>query len=449
MDEFTGNFELMHPKSTFVYNENILNADSKFIFGPVWDFDWAYGYCNNSNYFTSYDTVDYFQRTDGDGYPWVYKQRYCGEKFDKIYYNLWYDFVNSGKLDELIDFCDDYYDFAARSFTHDNTKWGRGDASTYAEVTKNAKKWLRTRANHVLDYMTNTLGYGSKNYITSPLNPKPGDVNGDGRITTADVVCVFNYILNLPNEEFNFLQADMDSNDIITVSDLLAVRNLIGSAKSKGFYGLPLADATVSLGTVSETNNGVNLPLNIIVDEGDYCGLQFDLTVPAGMTVDNIDLSSSVPDFDVSVSAVEKEEGSSAERDCYRVSIYSSAKHLFPRGSSEINIEMGWPDGGEPKKVVNFSLSNVMFVDAVGEDERAESRTAIFTPDNITGIDGVVSFVKQIGGKLVFETKEKTLLPIYGVDGRLYKIFELAEGQHSVTLPKGIYLIDKQKVVVE
>lgn len=449
VDEFTGNFELMHPKSTFVYNENILNADSKFIFGPVWDFDWAYGYCNNSNYFTSYDTVDYFQRTDGDGYPWVYKQRYCGEKFDKIYYNLWYDFVNSGKLDELIDFCDDYYDFAARSFTHDNTKWGRGDASTYAEVTKNAKKWLRTRANHVLDYMTNTLGYGSKNYITSPLKPKPGDVNGDGRITTADVVCVFNYILNLPNEEFNFLQADMDSNDIITVSDLLAVRNLIGSAKSKGFYGLPLADATVSLGTVSETNNGVNLPLNIIVDEGDYCGLQFDLTVPAGMTVDNIDLSSSVPDFDVSVSAVEKEEGSSAERDCYRVSIYSSAKHLFPRGSSEINIEMGWPDGGEPKKVVNFSLSNVMFVDAVGEDERAESRTAIFTPDNITGIDGVVSFVKQIGGKLVFETKEKTLLPIYGVDGRLYKIFELAEGQHSVTLPKGIYLIDKQKVVVE
>ena len=52
---------------------------------------------------------------------WVNDLRYCSEKLDRIYYNLWHNFINDGRLDELIEYCQDYYDYAAESFTHDNS----------------------------------------------------------------------------------------------------------------------------------------------------------------------------------------------------------------------------------------------------------------------------------------------------------------------------------------
>lgn len=36
-----GNHEILHPKSLYLYKEN---AEGKYKFGPVWDFDWAMGY---------------------------------------------------------------------------------------------------------------------------------------------------------------------------------------------------------------------------------------------------------------------------------------------------------------------------------------------------------------------------------------------------------------------
>ena len=37
--------------------------------------------------------------------------------------------------------------------------WGYSD---YEEQMKTAKKWLSTRANHIYDYLANTLGYAEK-----------------------------------------------------------------------------------------------------------------------------------------------------------------------------------------------------------------------------------------------------------------------------------------------
>lgn len=447
VDEFTANFELMHPKSTFCYNPNVMDSDSKLIFGPCWDFDWGYGYCNNFDYFTSYDTVDYWLRSDGSGYRWVYQQRYCGSNFDKIYYNLWYDFVKNGKLEELIDFCDDYYHFAAKSFSHDNTQWGRGDAKTYANVTTNAKKWLRTRAEYILDYMTNTLEYGSKNYLTSTLSPALGDVNGDGRVTTADIVCVLNHILGLPNEEFKYTQADIDTNDMITIADLLAIRNLIPATKSNAFFGLPEAEANIMTEPVSATPEGVTIPLSIQTEEGQYCGIQFDLKIPAGMTIEDLDISQSIPDFDVSIAPLGADEYLDNDVDRYRVSIYSSANHVVPAGVSKIYLELGWGSSAPANKMLSATMANVMFVNTLGEDERAVSRSAQFCAEDLTGIHSAVSLSQQ-GNHLSVRSNETTTLPIYSTDGRIFRVYQLNAGTQNINLPAGIYIINKQKVVI-
>ena len=44
LNDYILNYEILQPKSAFCYNENILDDSSKFISGPVWDLDWAFGY---------------------------------------------------------------------------------------------------------------------------------------------------------------------------------------------------------------------------------------------------------------------------------------------------------------------------------------------------------------------------------------------------------------------
>jgi len=152
---------------------------------------------------------------------WARALRYCGEDFDKIYYQLWHQFMTDGSLQELIDFCDDYYHFAAPSFTHDNTKWNRGNAQSYATVTSLAKDWLLKRANYIYDYMSNTMGYKDLGYLDDIDDGiLMGDVNDDGQVTTADVVCVLNYMLNLPNEEFEFAKGIESVDDLVEGMEL-------------------------------------------------------------------------------------------------------------------------------------------------------------------------------------------------------------------------------------
>ncbi|MDD6783331.1 MAG: CotH kinase family protein [Prevotellaceae bacterium] len=452
VDEYAFNSEFMHPKSTFCYNENVMNSDSKYIFGPVWDFDWSYGYQYTGNYFTYSPEVDFWNSVSMEATQWTRDMRYCGENFNKVYYNLWHRFMNDGSLEELIEFCQDYYDFAAESFSHDNTKWGRGDADTYAGVTSNAKNWLKQRAEYIYNYMSNTLGYADKGYLeTVKDDVVVGDVNGDGVVTTADLVCVLSYILGIAVEEFDYNQADTDSNDMITIGDALNIRDLIvaESINSSRFYGLPEADAVVRSGAALHGVSGVSIPLTIVVNEGNYSGVQFDLRVPRGMVIEDLDISKSIPDFDLSVMPLDRSTTTSEiANDYYRVSIYASANRVLPRGKSELNLVLAWGEADKSEGLYNVSLSNVMFVNSNGEDERSAAQSSQFCVEAPTGINEFATLVAQDNNKLTFSTTENTVVAIYGVDGKLYRLYELGIGNTMLTLPRGVYLVNKQKIVV-
>ena len=456
VDELSENYEFFHPKSTFLYNENIRDANSKYVFGPVWDFDWGYGYQYNGNYFTATPTNDYWTRSSMSASNWGRSLRYCGDNFNKIYYQLWHRFMTDGSLQELIDFCDDYFHFAAPSFTHDNTKWSRGNAQTYATLTDKSKEWLKKRAEYVYNYMGETLGYNELGYLDdyNASGKLLGDVNDDGMITTADLVCVLNYMLNLPNEEFEFNQADTDKNDIITVADLIGVRNLIvaagdsgnsGVVVSKKFYSLPEAEAILSFGDVAYGAEGVSVPLIINVGSGDYSGLQFDLRLPEGMTLDNLDASRSLPDFDIAIQELETDNSQ-----IYRLSLYSSAHHKMPAGKSELILDLGWTDKSQAlnTKLQNATLANVLFATSLGEDERSISRSVEFMAEEPTGLNSAVALVGQEGNALTFSVAEESVLPVYGVDGRVYRLYHLNAGSETITLPYGVYIINKQKIIV-
>lgn len=148
VNDLIRNEEYKHPKSWFLYNTDI-TADSLWTLGPVWDFDWAYGFDKQKRYFMDLAETDLFEGVDATkaGYPF-FKQLFRGsQKVKTAYRNLWNDFMNSEKLEELIEFCDDYYDYVKKSLQHNSTIWD--DNTNYATTTANSKDWLRKRANYI------------------------------------------------------------------------------------------------------------------------------------------------------------------------------------------------------------------------------------------------------------------------------------------------------------
>lgn len=161
------NLELTHPKSMFVYNENILSDSTRYIFGPVWDCDWGFGYQSSQNYFIADAETDYYDApaAQSTGKRFLKALRYNGgNELNKQYYRVWTDFMQN-HLDDLLEYLDDYYALAKKSFEHDNTMWSCGGSAAYADITKQSKEWLRKRAEYVYDYLSNTLGYADKGYL--------------------------------------------------------------------------------------------------------------------------------------------------------------------------------------------------------------------------------------------------------------------------------------------
>lgn len=166
LNELIVNFEILHPKSTYCYNENIKDENSKFIFGPVWDFDWAFGYETARNYFTADSSVDFWTGKSFNGRSFIYDLRYSGEKFNRQYYRVWHDFYTN-HLEELTEYLEDYYDVVKKSYEHDNEKRKSGGISLYSGLVGKAKNWLNARAKYVYNHLSKDLGYASKDYLTA------------------------------------------------------------------------------------------------------------------------------------------------------------------------------------------------------------------------------------------------------------------------------------------
>ena len=172
------NHELKHPKSTFLYNPSVGTADSKFYFGPVWDLDWAFGYEDSRTYFQSAATTDYYTSTSMEAKQFIHDLRYVSQKLDKEYYAVWKHFMDY-QLDELIDFCDEYYAYARPSIEHNkesNVNYYIYEGTNYKTTTENAKKWLRKRAEHIFSNLT-AYDVPDDGPIIDNFD-EPGDVSG-------------------------------------------------------------------------------------------------------------------------------------------------------------------------------------------------------------------------------------------------------------------------------
>ena len=155
VNELICNFEFYHPKSTFCYRESFESDTSKYVFGPVWDLDWAFGYEQNRNYFRGNATSNYWtEMPNFEVKPFVQALRFNYEPLGERYRQLFEAFMADG-LEELKEYGQDYYDFARNSFANNRNVWG--DNTDYAQQARQAAEWLETRANKIYEDIVNDV----------------------------------------------------------------------------------------------------------------------------------------------------------------------------------------------------------------------------------------------------------------------------------------------------
>lgn len=207
LNDFILNYEILQPKSAFCYNENILEDTSKFIFGPVWDLDWAFGYSTAHSYFNAKTNVNFYTNLSLNHYKLYYYMRLEPE-IARSCYELWTNFMENG-LDELCDFCQEYYDYAKPSLAHDGL-----DPTNYGSQATRAANWLRRRANDL---------YQAFKYEFA----EPGDVNADDNITIEDVTTLIDYLLTGDSTNMSLNGGDVDGDGDVTIADVTALIDML------------------------------------------------------------------------------------------------------------------------------------------------------------------------------------------------------------------------------
>ena len=77
------------------------------------------------------------------------------------------------------------------------------------------------------------LGMPSSPYLLELKKGLIGDVNGDGGIDVADIICIANHILGKTPATFDVDAADINSDGEIDVADIISIANVILHGKSE------------------------------------------------------------------------------------------------------------------------------------------------------------------------------------------------------------------------
>ena len=143
----TGNEEINHPKSIFMHK----TKTGKFQMGPIWDFDWAYGYGINNN-FTHFGPYNrsFFWTPPSVGTKF-FSTFLKDPKIKTLLKARWIDF-RKNKFNDLMAFINDYAFVIEDARNRDYQKWKRGGADFKTDINS-LKTWMQNRGNYLDGYI--------------------------------------------------------------------------------------------------------------------------------------------------------------------------------------------------------------------------------------------------------------------------------------------------------
>ena len=438
VNNLINNMELGHPKSTFLYRENYEDPESKYVFGPVWDLDWAYGYENSSRYFERDATASIFSKMTGQsGNNFFIDMLDNSAEVRKAHFRVWVEFMRN-YYEEFLEYPEDYYNYANSSYLTNANIWG--DGRNYAEQLPKIQRWFDQRTQWIMDNIETFDLDDDTPYLSI------GDVNMDGVYSVSDVVSLLGYLLGEEPEDFHFKQADVDKNGFITVTDLVSVIEFVLNASQEKSTPLRrLSPAEMELGLNSfeaRTGEPVDvdvqlLPVEDADDEVTYTACEFVVSLPEGMTFEGARLTTDQFTHTVVTAPIDERHA--------RVLIYSEANEPLTMGSM-VRLTVR-PDAviKESNRVVTLTDAHIATPD--GDEHKVRSHSTTFSLS--TGIDSQMAVSSIEGGRaLTITALEATTINIYSADGILVRTLDVEPGTTSVELPAGIYIVNNTKVII-
>ena len=452
VNELVLNAELGHPKSTFLYRENMNHLSSQYTFGPVWDFDWGYGYEGTSTYCMTDPTEYYFNRhPKNPGRTFFMKLWEESEWIKYYYYQVWKDFMDN-HLEELIDYIDNYHAYARNSFRKNSNKWS--DGYNYSTNVANMKSWIEQRAHHIMDSLTPYDGVKVPYHFA--------DSNSDGSLDTKDIDNMVSYMFRPRITDRKLKIVDIDANGELTVNDIawmceLAENTVAAQARrntaidewsidvedegedrdADEIYTMPdnyqtRANETrnstekIAFSVTPNTEKGgwdIAVSMN---NNTPYIALQVDFTLPTGLAVSD-DMS------DISLSprmeATHTITNAYLQDGTYRVIAYSP-------DNAEITDQQGVlftltviPNRALSDGTYTLTAKNIRLSTAKGIEEKVDDITASIITSDLNTIEHTPQWPADI----------------YDLSGRLVrKSATSLQGLHQ-----GTYIVNQQKVIVK
>ena len=365
------NQEINHPKSTFLYRNE--GEAGRLTFGPLWDFDWAFGYESSSSY-CYYNSTGNLIKTSMESYDF-WQDMTSLEVFRKHYYKVWKEFVDKNSMAELNDYIDSYYNFAKNSFQNNANEWGYSNGFTESDATR-AKQWLAERMNHIYN---NLAEYNLDEFIYALR----GDVNRNNQLTVHDVALVVAYLKNDIHESFNEAKADLDADGTINLDDASGIAELLFESDAPSamyWHKTPLAGNMSAGRAVSDTDGNIRLPLKFTTASG--CQLkafQFEFEVPDNSFLFDIEAASSLAGYNIELCETAMNN--------YRVIAYNEDNSAVDASSIQLDIIL--VPMGEVSGQVN--VKNTYAVNAGNSEVRFSDLTAILDGSGDDALDGDIN----------------------------------------------------------
>jgi len=140
----TGNEEINHPKSIYLTKK----VAGKYTFGPIWDFDWAYGFESGDKHFTN-PSRPLFWSGNAVGTRF-FKRLFEDPYVQNAFRSEWSNFKQH-KFDNLIKYIDEYALLITESKRKDELIWKKG--GNFSSDVSRLKQYLKERSAYIDSYI--------------------------------------------------------------------------------------------------------------------------------------------------------------------------------------------------------------------------------------------------------------------------------------------------------
>lgn len=257
----------------------------------------------------------------------------------------------------------------------------------YAKDEKRGVKLVASTTDALLEDMNALTASAAENQYVS------GDLTGDREVLGDDYIAILNAALNPESVEGKtFAAADVNGDGKLTIADVTLIASKITNGAFPTMGGVtpaPMSSAE-TMSVSAEDMNGVQRIAINLNNHKEYVGCQMDIVLPAGMTVVGESVGNRANGHNVYSMDV---------NGVHRVIVSTIENNSFVGGDAILYLDV---TGGSVDKI---ALDNIIFAEANGRATTIEGNGA-------TGIDGVEaeSGLKQkiysVGGQLLNKVKQ-------------------------------------------